>query len=109
MKAIPYGVFKRLAKLTSKTKGNLKKKINILYPQHIKALSDAKLTPKKFPTMEDILNDDNKSKGNKNKKRTRKREFSRQTFFCAGVSDVFRNKYAIHVLIKQLRQKHNLK
>ena len=42
-------------------------------------------------------------------KKKRRREFSRQTFFCAGVSDVFRNKYAIHVLIKQLRQKHNLK
>ena len=58
--------------------------------------------------MEEILNEDPKIKGSKSKKRTRKREFSRQTFFCVGVSDMFRNKYAIHVLIEKIKTQTQL-
>ena len=47
MRAIPYGLFKRLAKLTSINKRNINKKINELYPNHTKALKVAGLTPKK--------------------------------------------------------------
>ena len=107
MKAIPNGVFKQLAKLTSATRSNRKKRINILYPHHIEALEKANLTPKEFPTMSEILKEIRNSKEKKKKKRGR--SFSRQTFFCVGVSDVFRGSRAIHVILKNLKRKHNLK
>ena len=54
MKAIPFGLFKRLTKLTSINKRIMNKKINELYPDHAEALKIAGLAPKKFPTIRNI-------------------------------------------------------
>ena len=43
LKAIPWGVLSRLAKLASKSKENLETKINELYPEHAEALLKAGL------------------------------------------------------------------
>ena len=43
------------------------------------------------------------------KKKSRKNEFSRQTFFCVRVNDVYRYKNDIHVTLKKLNIKYNLK
>ena len=55
LKAIPNGVFKRLAKLTSKSESKLNSTIDSLYPNHAKALQIAELAPSSFPTMKEIL------------------------------------------------------
>ena len=34
---------------------------------------------------------------------------TRRTYFCVGISEAFKGKNAIHVLLKKLRNKHNLK
>ena len=39
----------------------------------------------------------------------RVRNFTRQIFFCVGVSKAFQGKHAIHVILKKLRDKCNLK
>ena len=46
MKAIPFGLFKRLAKLTSINKRIMNQKIDKLYPDHEKAFKIAGLAPK---------------------------------------------------------------
>ena len=106
MKAIPSGVIKRLAKLTSR-EGNLKAKMDNLYPNHAEALRKAGLAPKEFPTLEEVGSNSKSSEEIKKKRRLRK--FTRQIFFCVGVSKAFEGKNAIHIIIKKLRDKHNLK
>ena len=51
LKAIPFGIFGRLAKLASPSKKKLNTKINELYPDHAKALKIAGLEPKKYPKL----------------------------------------------------------
>ena len=70
MKAIPNGLFKRLAKLTSISNNMMDNNINEMYPDHMKALKIAGLTPKKFPTFREIYN--KLKKTNYKKKRRRK-------------------------------------
>ena len=58
--AIPWGVFGRLSRLTSKTKRNLGKSIDELYLYHAKALEDAKLFSAPFPSLQKIINNTKK-------------------------------------------------
>jgi hypothetical protein len=70
--AIPVGVMKRLASLTTRTDEPELMRMDQLYPAHAKALQTAKLAPDIFPTLGEILdnqqmdptNDDNKGKKN---------------------------------------------
>ena len=71
-KAIPSRVFNRLTSLTSKTSTNLETKMNILYPNHAKALINAKLAPETSPTMNEVLKEVNDVK--KKKKGLRKQK-----------------------------------
>ena len=83
--------------------------MNLLYPDHYKALEKANLAPDIPPSFREVLNiieTSDELKKNKEKKRPNK---NRQTFFCIGISDAFRGKNAIHILLKKLRNKHNLK
>ena len=50
-RAIPEGVFKRLAKLTSWSPENENRTIRDLYPSHAEALEKAALAPESWPTM----------------------------------------------------------
>ena len=63
-RSIPWGVFYRACKLTSRTSKNLVKRINKIYPLHAKALRKTNLTTE-FPTMENFLEE----METKNKKR----------------------------------------
>ncbi len=53
-KAIPRGVFKRLAKLTTKTPENANTLLDQLYPQHAKTLKSANLNPPKYPSINEV-------------------------------------------------------
>ena len=108
-KAIPWGVFGRLARLTSTTRRALKQKMEDVYPDHYAALKRADLAPKDSPTLKKMLKlikISNEKKGNKKRGRT---NVTQKTYFCVGVSNAFKGKNAIHVLLKSLRDKHNLK
>jgi hypothetical protein len=54
-KAIPDGVCKRLAKLTTLTEENKDKKLDGIYPMHFKALKHAGLMTEKVPTLDEEL------------------------------------------------------
>ena len=65
LRAIPNGVLKRLARLTSKDLQLVSdQKIDLIYPEHLKALKDAKLlpTPKslEIPMMNQLWSEDKK-------------------------------------------------
>ena len=108
--AIPNGVFNRLTKLTSKTSVNLDSRINDLCPRHTKALTNAKLAPEIFPTMNQVLKEMNDiEKKKKRIEKAEKRKNSRAIYFCIGLSGVFTGKNAIHTIIKNLRNQFNLK
>ena len=51
LKAIPNGIFGRLAKLTSALRKNLNTTIDELCPNHTKALKIAGLVPKRYPKL----------------------------------------------------------
>ena len=98
-KAIPWGVFGRLANLTSRTRKNLKCKIDELYPDHYEALKDAELAPSDPPTMKEVLKLVEKSKELKNAKKRPRKSKTRQTYFCVGISDTFKGKNAIRIIL----------
>lgn len=56
-KAIPNGVLKRLASLTTRTVESELQRMDELYPLHAKALRAAKLAPVEFPTLGVVLDD----------------------------------------------------
>jgi hypothetical protein len=53
--AIPAGVMKRLASLTTRTDESELLRMDKLYPVHAKAMQTAKLVPNIFPTLGKIL------------------------------------------------------
>ena len=89
----------------------LNSKIDEIYPEHAKALKIANLITDKFPKMKKILeqitfSNEKEKKTNENLKR---RKVSRQTYFCIGICDVWKRKHAIHITLKKLREKYNLR
>ena len=70
-KAIPWGVFGRLAKLTSITRRKLKQGINHLYPDHYKALEKANLAPAIPPTLKEILTIERIGKSKKDERKAK--------------------------------------
>ena len=54
-KAIPSGVFGRLAKLTTMTPENANKPLEELYPKHIEVLRKAELIQGPTPTLKQVL------------------------------------------------------
>jgi hypothetical protein len=75
--AIPTGVMKSLASLTTRTKESELMQMDELYPEHAKALKKANLAPDIFPTLGKILDNQqidlavNNMKGKKNNQDTR--------------------------------------
>ena len=109
LEAIPFGVLNRLAKLTSPTRRNKEMRINSIYPGHAKALETAGLAPAKYPKLRTLLNRLKEKKKENNTDRAKKYSASRNTYFCVGFSKVFTGRNSIHVKIKKLRNKYNLK
>ena len=54
LRAIPFGVLNRLAKLTSRKPSIHSEGVYNIYPDHANALRKASLTPPNFPTMGDL-------------------------------------------------------
>ena len=54
LRAIPSGVLKRLAKLTSRKPSIQAESVDMIYPAHTNTLSKAGLAPPGFPTVEDL-------------------------------------------------------
>ena len=106
-KAIPTGVCKRLAKLTTLTEENKNKKMDELYPVHFGALSDANLLDKiQIPTLEQqqsssmtTLTEEESAFRKKRQTKDRKR----MTFFKIGYNDFW--KKPIHTIINEIKRK----
>ena len=109
LKAIPCGIFGRLAKLTSTSRSKLETRIDKLYPNHTNALEIAGLAPKKYPKLKGILNFISTNNNERRKNRKNSNGKKRTTYFCVGVSDVWSGKNAMHVTLRRLRNKCNLK
>ena len=119
-KAIPSGVIRRLTSLTSMTEENADKRINELYPEHAKALENAKLTtPEEYPTLRESLlllqlqkqkkNDENPEDANTESNAARskqERDKIRTTWFCISYSTIWG--LPIHKRLKKLRDKYKL-
>ena len=103
--AIPNGVIKRLARLTSKIEENKNKTIDELYPEHSKVLKNAKLIDK-FPKFKEIWENEDDIKNN-NIKKIKNNKKNRQLYFTIKVSKFWKN--PIHKIIKRLRNKYQLK
>jgi hypothetical protein len=104
--AIPTGVLKRLASLTTRTEESETKTMDELYPAHAQALRTAKLAPNTFPTLGEILDDLTDSTTMEVGKNKEKKQDNRTIHFCIGESKLWSN--PVHAIIKELRNKHGL-
>ena len=107
LKAIPWGLMGRMAKLTSKTETNKGKKLNLLYPAHAEALRKAELVANKFPTLEEMKREI-KAKTLTKISPEKASQLKQRQIFCIGAYDTWRGKYDIHVPINRLQKKYNL-
>jgi hypothetical protein len=82
---------------------NLGRPMHQLYPEHAKALQRAGLSSNRLPTLRQVLDCRSGSQG---RSRSRSATESRAVFFCLGFSKFW--KTPIHVLLRRLRNKHNL-
>ena len=108
-KAIPNGVYKRLAKLTTITEENKDKKLDELYPKHFKALRKAKLVTKEVPTLQAELQKTTTTTTDKDRDKAKEesdRNRRRSVFFCIGYSTIWNQ--PIHSMIKEIKQEFNL-
>ena len=76
-KAIPSGVFGRLAKLTTMTPENANKPLEELYPKHIEVLRKAELIQGPTPTLKQVLDNRNQTKSPKNLREITQKERER--------------------------------
>ena len=106
IKAIPEGVYKRLAKLTTVTEENQDKTLDEICPMPFKALSHAGLIiakTKKIPTLKEEVLNYKTSKSNKDRIKAKKEDEKkrrRATFFCIG----FSWEKSIHSVIKEIQR-----
>ena len=80
-------------------------RLDTLYPLHMKALKIAKLATNSFPRMKDVI-EKMELKAAERKETIKNKRMSRQTFFCIGVSEVWKQKNAIGAILKTLRNKY---
>ena len=88
-KAIPRGVFKRLAKLTTKTPKNANITLNQLYQRHTKTLKSANLNPPKYQSINEVSKEtETRKKLKETKLETSYRcKTLRNIFFCISYSN----------------------
>ena len=86
-----------------------------LYPEHCQALNKAGLVQGEFPKLKEILpqvavSDTAINDGDNNKKEKKSRnQAKRQTYFCIGMSQVWKGKNSLPKHLMNLRNKHGLK
>ena len=106
-KSIPRGIFNRLLKLTSRTKKNAQIIIDEKYQGHSKVLTKSSLDPKILLTLKDIWKKADASKRNNYVKREyRSGGQGRNTYFCIGFSNIWREK--IYNIILKLRDSNSI-
>lgn len=112
--AIPHGVLRRLACLTSVNEDNENTPLNELYPKHIAALEKANLPlPKVYPTLKEAVAKvkeaemERNSEDGQRKKKARDKDHKRATYFVLGHSTNFWDT-PVCGMIKQLVKKHKL-
>jgi hypothetical protein len=101
--AIPTGVMKRLASLTTRTEKSELTTMDKLYPEHAKALKKSNLAPDIFPTLGKILDNQQMDPTVNNAK---EKKDMRTVRFCLGMSKWWNN--PVHAILKELRNKHEL-
>ena len=99
-KSIYSGVFKRLAKLTTKIPQIQDQLITEIYPSHAKALLKADLLPKKVPTLTNQMHENEVMKSKKEQKDQNKKVDSRDIYFCIGYTKAWPK--PVHTIIKRL-------
>jgi hypothetical protein len=94
---------KRLASLTTRTEKSELMMMDELYPVHAKALKKANLAPDIFPTLGEILNNQQMDPTVNNAK---EKKDMRTVRFCLGMSKWWND--PVHTILKELRKKHEL-
>ena len=112
--AIPYGVLRRLASLTSVHEDNENTPLNELYPEHIAALEKANLPlPKTYPTLKEAVDKLKEAETERNsvdgqrKKKAREKDHKRATFLVLGHSTNFWET-PVGGMVKKLVKKHDV-
>jgi hypothetical protein len=77
-----------------------------LYPMHAKALQTANLAPNVFPTLGEILDNQQTDPTTDDEKAKKNNQDTRNVRFCLGMSKWWNN--AIHAILKEFRNKHEL-
>jgi hypothetical protein len=95
--AIPTGVMKRLASCTTRTEKSELTTMDKLYPAHAKALKKANLAPDIFPTLGEILDNQQMDPTVNNAK---ERKDMRTVQFCLGMSKWWND--PVHTILKEL-------
>ena len=113
-KAIPHGVLRRLASLTSVHEDNEDTTLDVLYPEHIQALERANLpVPKVYPTLKeanDKLKDEAEKRSDEDvqsRKNKQQKDYARATYFVIGHNTDFWET-PVCGMIKELVKKHDL-
>jgi hypothetical protein len=108
LKAIPKGVFKRLAKLTTINGSNADESLENLYPTHVEKLRSAGLISGKIPSLGEQLchMDEQEDQVTAQKTKRRKRDRKRAIYFKLGFSNFWRT--PIHKIIKRIKDRFNL-
>jgi hypothetical protein len=94
---------KRLASLTTRTEKSELTMMDELYPVHAKALKKANLAPDIFPTLGEILDNQQMDPAVDNAK---EKKNMRTVRFCLGMSKWWND--PVHAILKELRNKHEL-
>ena len=105
LRAIPSGVFNRLAKLTSRKPSIQAAAVDSIYPDHANALRKVGLATSVFPTMGELWEKQDE-KLEKNKERDISVKKNKNVYFC-----VYYSRYssaAIHRVINSLKKSFNL-
>jgi hypothetical protein len=102
--AIPTGVMKRLASLTTRADKSESMRMDELYPMHAKALQTANLAPNVFPTLGKILDNQQMDPTIDDEEVKKDNQDTRTVRFCLGMSKWWNN--PVHATLKELRNKH---
>jgi GIY-YIG catalytic domain len=107
-RAIPSGVYQRLAKLTTMTDDNEHKSLEELYPDHLHQLRKSDLVNNSTPTLAEELERYRESiqPQTRQNRKLRQQDRKRNLFFCVGYSRAW--KTPIHRIIKTVKESLNL-
>jgi hypothetical protein len=98
--AIPTGVMKRLASLTTRTEESELTRMDELYPAHAKALKKSNLVLDTFPTLGKILDNKQMELAVSNAKEKKKNQDMQTVQFCLGMSKWWND--PVHTILKEL-------